>query len=162
MPSAADFNYSHAPDPSDPISMVRFLVGDVDASNPILTDSEIQALVSLQPIISFAAASAADTIAARFSIQVDTAIGKTKVSLSQRSAHFTKLANRLRKTAGDLPGGDGTGVPTVNMVVSGLSISQNAAMASDTDRVQPSFTIGMDDDPGSYPNSSDFDRYGGD
>ena len=156
MPTIADFNYSHAPDPSDPVSMVRFLVGDVDSSNPILTDSEILAITTLQPVITYAAAAAADTIAARYAIQVDTAIGRTRISLSDRFDHFKQLADRLRETAGDLPGGDGTGIPTVSMFVGGISVSANEAMADDTDRVQPSFTIGMDDNPGNYPNVNDY------
>ena len=159
MPSSADFNYSHAPDVSDPVSMVRFLVGDVDSNNPILTDSEILAITNIQPVITYAAAAAADIIAARYAVQIDTTIGRTKVSLSQRFEHFKSLADRLRESAGDLPGGDGTGQPTVGMFVGGISISEEKALADDADRIQPSFSIGMNDNPGTYPDEND-DRYG--
>jgi hypothetical protein len=128
---------------------VRLLIGDTDTSAEMLVDNEINAVLALQPTVTFAAAACADAIAAKYARKVDLSIGATSVSLSQRAEAFRDLAARLRAGgAGSLPGGDGTGVPGVSMFVGGTSVAVNDTHADDADEVPPSFGIGMDDAPG--------------
>lgn len=156
--ASKDFSYSGAPGLDDPVSMVRLFVGDTNESTAMLTDGEIQAILSLQPILTYAAAACADIIAARVARDVDMAIGQTKIDLSQKSEAYRALADRLRMTAGDIPGGDGSGVPTVGMFVGGLSVSQREDLLyRDSDRVKPQFTLGQDDNPGTFNGLTDLD-----
>ena len=155
---AGDFSYSGAPGTDDPAGLVRLLIGDTRSDDPILTDSEIETVLGLQPIITYAAAACADIIAARFARDVDMAIGETKISLSQKMKAYQKLAERLRESAGDLPGGDGTGVPTTTIFVGGLSKSKrDDLLHDDSNRISPNFSLGMDDNPGTVNTLEDLD-----
>lgn len=153
-----DFSYSGSPGIDDPVSMIRLFIGDTNASDPLMTDSEIQAIVGLQPILTYAAAACADIIAARVSRDVDMAIGATRISLSQKADAFRQLADRLRKTSGDLPGGDGSGIATASMFVGGLSVDQREDLLfRDSDRIKPQFVTGQDDNPGTVNGLVDLD-----
>jgi len=154
----ADFSYSGAPGTDEPVGLVRLFVGDTNAAIPILTDGEIEAVLSLQPIVTYAAAACADLIAARFSRDVDMAIGKTRISLSQKADAYRTLADRLRSAAGDLPGGDGTGIATASMFVGGTSVdAREDLLYEDSDRIKPQFTLGQDDNPGTDNHLDDLD-----
>jgi hypothetical protein len=154
---ASDFSYSGAPAADDPVGLVRLLVGDTRSDDPLLTDSEIEAILGFQSVITYAAASCADIIAAKFARDVDTAIGETRISLSQKVKAYQALADRLRLTSGDIPGGDGTGIANLGMFVGGISQSEKEAFLDDSNRIQPNFSLGMDDNPGVYSNNDDLD-----
>lgn len=154
---ASDFSYSGAPGTDDPSGLVRLLIGDTRSDDPILTDSEIEAILGLQPIVTYAAAACADIIAARFAREVDMAIGETKINLSQKVKSYQALADRLRESAGDIPGGDGTGVATTSMFVGGISFTERDDFLDNSDRIQPNFSLGMDDNPGVMNSLDDLD-----
>ena len=159
----ADFTYSGAPSPSNPLSMVRFILPDTVEASALFTDTEINAALALQPTVTYAAAALADILAGRFASEVDTAIGQTRISLSQKSEQWAKRAIALRKGgAGDLPGGDGTGVKNAEMFVGGISVSEAENLnTGDSDRIQPSFRIGQDD-MNHDPRNDDNVEYGQD
>lgn len=153
-----DFSYSGAPGTDDPVGLVRMLIGDTRSEAPILTDSEIAVVLSLQPVITYAAAACADIIAARFARDVNMSIGETSIDLSQKIKAYQALADRLRQHAGDLPGGDGTNVATASMFVGGLSIdARNDLLYADSNRIKPQFALGMDDNPGTVNHLDDLD-----
>lgn len=124
---------------ASPKDAVRFRVGDTDVDDQLLQDEEILYLLGTEATVIQAAASAADAIAARFSRLSDKAVGDLRIAFSQKSAQYRQLAADLRKEAG------------ISMAVpfaGGISRSQKAAQESDSNRVQPSFKVGMDDHPG--------------
>ena len=138
--------------------LVRFLIGDTSPTavppDPVpsfvlVSDEEINAVLSYQSNPVYAAAAICDSLSAKFSVQVDRTIGATSVRSSQRADAYAKLATRLRAGgAGNLPGGDGSGERVGDMVVGGLDVSENEALREDSSTEQPSFNVGQDDKPG--------------
>jgi len=140
---------------------VRFLIGDTISTAQLMQNEEINAVLAYQPSPVYAAAACADALGARFSRDADLSIGATSVSASQRAAGFHRLADRLRAGgAGNLPGGDGTGVANVSMFVGGLSIAGNDALAEDDDTVKSQFAVGQDDNPSTPNGLRDDERFG--
>jgi len=97
------WTYSGDPTASD-LDGVRFLVGDVDEDEQLLSDEEIEYLLSQYSDSRMAAARAARAIAARFARQVDERVGDMALTLSQRVRHFTALADELESRVGAPPG----------------------------------------------------------
>lgn len=130
----------------DRVGWIRTLIGDDDEDNELLTTITIQTVVDCQSVNTYAAAACAELIAAKFARDVQRTIGSLSAACQQKYEHYKDLAKCLREGgAGDLPGGDGTGVPTVRMTVGGVSIDANEALLDDADLVQPNFRIGQDD-----------------
>lgn len=89
------------------IDKVRLLMGDTDSTRPLLTDEEIEYLLSLtgsvdpttlrytEAQIRQAAARAADSAAASLWSLADKSIGPTRIALSQRREALIKTADRL-------------------------------------------------------------------
>jgi len=93
--------WSYSGDPtSSQRDEVRFLIGDVDEGEPLLSDEEIGYLLSKTGDVRRAAAQAARAIAARFSRQVDEAVGDIRLSLSKRAEQYWRLAAELGGAAG--------------------------------------------------------------
>ena len=140
--------YDQAPRADDKVSLVRMMLGGNDGASPLFTNQELAVVLELQPVPTYAAAALWDMAAARWSSLVDQSIGSTSISLSQKAEAARETAKRLRAGGpGFLPGGDGSGTPTADMVVGGLSYSERAGYMEDDDRIQPTFSVGMDDDP---------------
>jgi len=93
------WTYSGNPSTSDKDS-VRFYVGDVDPTFPLLTDEEITFLIGQwednynSPL--YVAAVAAEVIAGRFAREVSVSADGVSVSLSELQQRFNDLANSLR------------------------------------------------------------------
>lgn len=150
-------------DPQDKVSLVRLCLGDLDRDDKLFTDAVIAAVLEVQPIVTFAAAALADSAAARFSREADIALGKTRISLSQKAVAWKDIAKCLRDGGpGDLPGGDGSGAPTLTMTVGGISKQEREDFLNDDDRIQPNFSLGMDDNPVGQPDRDDPNRRDGD
>lgn len=146
-------------DPTDKVSLVRLALGDLDPDDQLFTDGQIQAVLDIQPIVTWAAAALAESAAARFAREADIALGRTRIALGQKFKFWKEMALNLRKGGpGDLPGGDGSGAPTLSMTVGGLSRSEREAFKDDEDRIQPNFSLGMDDNPRSNPDRDDPSR----
>lgn len=137
------------------LDAVRFMIGDT-SNNPateLFPDAVILSVLTVQPIPVYAAAALADALAAKYSASADVRIGQTSVSSSQLADKYAKLATMLRSgPAGRLPGGDGTALIAATMAVGGITKAQVEAERTDTGAIQPSFSVGMDDDPGTNPS----------
>lgn len=146
---SGSMGYSGAPKATDKVALVRLALGDTNTADPLFTDTEVEVVLELQPIVTFAAAALAEMAAAKFAREVAVSIGSTRVDCQQQFDHYKRLALNLRKGGpGDLPGGDGSGQPTLSMTVGGISRSEKQAFEDDSDAIQPSFEIGQDDHPG--------------
>lgn len=76
---------------------IRFLVGDTDPNEPLITDEEIEWILSLQPDIYVAASMTALAISAKFARLADKEVGELRVSLSQKAEQYKELSQMLLK-----------------------------------------------------------------
>ena len=139
-------SFTYTNDPTNrPIDTVRFEVDDKDAASATLSDEEIQYLIDSASHVLFAAADAAETIGAKYSSDPSSKdVGDFTLSYpgDGRSGTYAGLAKRLRARAARKAGG--------SLYAGGISHADKTAMETDTDRVQPVFSIGMDDNEASY------------
>ena len=145
-------------DPDNKVSLVQLCLGGSQGLAQFFTTDQISQVLSKQPTVTLAAAILVDSLIARFSISVDFKSGATSYQASQKFAHLQDLADRLRKSPGDFPGGDdGTGVPNVELWMGGQSESEMRSYKNDMDLVQPNFAIGQFDDytSGEYSDRED-------
>lgn len=119
-------------------NFVRLLTGDTLSSDFLLDDNEIAVfLLGAGDDVSRAAVSCAKAIAAQFSRKADISIGKARVAASKRADQYWKLAYELERN--DLP----------TIKAGGFSEDEREAIREDEDVLQPHFTAGMHDLPGS-------------
>jgi len=146
--SEQDFNYSGAPDANDPVSLIRFRLGDTDERDVLLTDSEILTTLDLLPTIAHATLWCAKAARAKLARRVTTDIGSVRIETEAKFRHYDVVVKDLEKGGfGDIPGGDGSG-PTLGMFVGGTSRQRFIDSKLDEDRVQPAFEVGVHDNPG--------------
>lgn len=88
------WTYSGDPATSDK-DLVRFLCGDTDSTMPLLTDEEIQYLLSVKANAQKAAQAACQRILAKLAREVDYTIGPERVEASQRLANYKELLQTL-------------------------------------------------------------------
>lgn len=134
---------------------VRWLSGDTDTADRLVTDEEIAFALAEHPTQALAAAVVCEAIAAKFAREADRRVGDVSLSASQKAKAYRERAEELRANATILA------VPSFG----GLTISGKEALDEDTDAVQPSFRIGKDDHP-EIPsereyNPDDYWRWGG-
>ena len=132
------WTYSGNPS-SSPLDEVRFLIGDVDSTKPLIADEEINynlAMVSdpqnPQSSKFLSAAYCADAIAARSARSVDKSVGDLSLSYSQQAKAFKDMAQSLRNRATWL------GVP---IYAGGISRTDKAANYQEPDTVQAGIKI---------------------
>ncbi len=116
---------------------VRWLAGDTDTNDQLVTDEEIAYALTKQPTPTLAAAVVCDAIAAKFAREADRRVGDVSLSASQKAKAYRERAADLRADAAVLA------LPSFG----GLSIADKETLDADTDAVQPSFRIGKDDHP---------------
>lgn len=112
-----------------PEDQLRFIIGDTNLINPMLSDGEVSWIVSVYASSEEGAAVACDALAGKFAIEVDRSIGQLRISASKRFEHYQLLASELRMRLGL------RAIPWVG----GQSVSGKLAVTSILDRVQPSF-----------------------
>jgi len=157
---ADDFSYNHNPEITDRVSLIRLMIGDTDKNEILLTDEEICLALNAQPINTYAAAACADFIAAKFAREVQRTRGAVSAACNQRFLQYKELARCLRAGGpGDLPGGDGTGVPTLGMRVGGITFAGNDALRDDSDAVPPTFALGQTDNERVSTDRNDEDGF---
>ena len=117
---------------------IRYLVGDTDVSDQLVSDEEIAFSLAQEPGIYFAAATVADAIAAKFARQVEKAVGSLRLGGQQKHQHYLDLASRLRRKART----------SVAPYCGGISQADKDNNSADTDRVDPFFTRDLHHHPG--------------
>ena len=142
------WSYSGDPSTSDK-DAVRFWSGDVDDCDPLVSNEEILYVLSEQPHVKLAAADILDELANKFAIEVDKSVDGVRESAGKRSEAFSKRADKLRKR----------GSTSAPWFVGGLSKSGKDDLRSDEDAVQPTFSLGQDDYPGTTQDGGDVDPH---
>jgi len=134
-----------------PIDTVRFEIDDKDCipeTDALLSDEEIQYLIDTHSHVLFAAAAACDAIATKYAdSQTSKMVGDLQVNYGSKAAEYTSKAKTLRARAARKAGS--------SIYAGGISKGDKDTMKADTDRVQPSFTIGGMDHDGT---NTDVDR----
>lgn len=116
---------------------VRWLVGDTDTTDQLVSDEEITYALAQHGSTDVAAAIVCEAIAARFARQADKTVGDLRITLSQKAAAYQARAAELRKQ------GLLYAVPTAG----GISIAGKEQLESDADRPAPFFRRGLHDNP---------------
>lgn len=124
---------------------VRFLIGDTDTNDQLVTDAEIAFITTEYTDKYLAAAELCEAIAAKLARDVDTTNGDLRVAAQKRFEHYNTLAKKYRSKGGKL----------ATMWAGGRLLSEKETAADDTTITQPSFTRGMHDFPG---NDESIDR----
>lgn len=117
---------------------VRFLVGDTDSTDQLLSDEEIAWLLSESPNHYIASANACDQIAAQFTRQISRRSQDENPETIDKMRSFQRLARQLRNQAARR-----SAVPFAG----GISIAQKETEEDDTDRVKPKFTTDLQENP---------------
>jgi len=125
------WTYSGDPSSNDR-DTVRFLVGDTDTTNQIVSDEEIAWALAQESVYS-AAATVCDAISAKYARDVDTYLDRdVRANLSQASRAYASKARELRVKARSK-----IAVPYCG----GISSSVKTTYEQDSDRVIPSFKV---------------------
>jgi len=135
------WTYTH-----DPINnqrdAVRVLIGDTDECDPILQDEEINFFLNQWSCPQTAAIESCLAIGARYARKADENVGQVRVSFSQISDQFYKLADRLKVRQNIVAG---------PAIAGGISKSDKRVQEDNDDRVQPAFTKELHDNERVYP-----------
>ena len=94
------FSYSGNPADSDK-DAVRFLIGDTDSNDPLVTDEEIAWQLGQRGKVYLAASSCCVAIAAKFSRKADRSVGNLQASFSQQAEAYRQMARDLEAQAAD-------------------------------------------------------------
>jgi hypothetical protein len=118
-------SFSYSGDPSiNALDEVRFLIGDVNSSQPQLQDEEINYCLGVTANNRYAAAMAAEAIAGKYAVLVNTTIDGLSVQYNDLHRNYILLADQLR-----------TGQPLVAApYAGGISRSDKLNNYMDTDR----------------------------
>ena len=115
---------------------IRTRIGDTDSADPLLTDEQVAYALSEEGSVRAAAALAAEWIAAQFARKADKEVGDLKITYSSRAEQYRILAASLRSRNARVA------LPYFG----GISETTKETRESDTDRVEPAFTVDMLDD----------------
>jgi len=121
---------------------IRFLVGDVDPADRLISDEEITWARTQSSNNYSAAALCARRIAARFASQADQTVSGAEGrsithALSQRSRAFFVLADQL--------GAQSAIKGSVTPYAGGISVDDKSTQEDDSDRVAPAFSVNQFD-----------------
>lgn len=130
---------------SSGLSHVRLLVGDTSSGDQLLSDEEISGLLAQYTGVYYRAAAAAEAIASKFARYPDRKLGQLSISQSQRPEWYLRMAARLRSQALD---------SGISPFAGGVSVASKDAYETDSDRVNPAFSVGMFDNPNTGASSS--------
>lgn len=130
---------------------IRFLVGDTQTTDQQLQDEEILATMATRSTPYGAAAELCLALSTKFSRMVDQSAGSFKIAYSNMAKAYASRALQYEQKAAL----EGSGNPYAG----GISIADMQSQEGNSDRVNPIFTIGMDDntspDPSSGPETED-------
>ena len=123
---------------------VRLKIGDTSSGDQLLQDEEITALLTDAGAKRRAAVLACRSIGARFARRADKGVGKLNIAASQAAKAYFDLALTLEREQ----------AVSVAPYAGGISIADKEIDLSDSDRVDPLFTVGQYDDPGTVEGST--------
>lgn len=130
-------SWSYQPTGTSGIDAIRRLIGDTIATAPAeerLEDEELDALLRTEGNYKSAAATAARSLAAKLLRKAtEKSVGQLRLVYQERGRGLLQLAASLEADVGR----------TAKPYVGGISVSDKAAVEANTDRVAPSFTVGM-------------------
>jgi hypothetical protein len=130
---------------------IRFLIQDTDVSNyPFFQDEEIAWAYTEEGNIYFAGALLCGRLSAHFAQKADKkSIDGFDVTYTKQSEHYAQLQKELQAKGEN---GKNVSLGSLSAFAGGISISDKEVREADTDRVQSSFSMKMDDN-----NSCDYD-----
>lgn len=142
------WSYSGNPASSN-LDAVRFLVGDTDTNDQLLSNEEINYMVLTHGNVRRAASESARAIAAKFARLMNRSIGGLAADFSAKYRQYLELADNLLEKDELSP---------VSPFISGFSRSAKEAEELDTDRETTFGRKGQHDNPRAYPgDESPFD-----
>jgi hypothetical protein len=133
------WTYSGDPQTS-PKDAVRFLIGDTDAAAELISDEEIEFLLTVERNQYLAAARAAETIAATFTREVQASAEGMSFSGDALMDRYFELADRLRAMARKL-------TRLAPPYVGGISWAEREKADADPDKIPTHFRSHMHDNP---------------
>lgn len=113
---------------------VRFLIGDTDSTDALLTNDEIAFLLEQSPDIYIAAANGCDQIAAQFMRAISRRSIDENPETVNKFRSFQELAKQYRQQAARR-----TAMPFAG----GISKATKKAERQNTDRVEPAFRVDL-------------------
>lgn len=127
---------------------VRFEIPDTVESNQLVSDEEVAYTIEQESGVYGAAARCCESIARRYTLQVDLSTGDLKLTYSKAAETFAKRARELRLRA------QGMQLPWSG----GQSEAEKEGLEENTDRVQPRFKRGEFESPYAVPNTGDYNQ----
>jgi len=121
---------------TSPLFQVRLMIGDTLTQDQQLQDEEIDQYITSVGTTWGAAAACCRTLSAQMSRLADQTSGQSGIKYSQRSKSYLEMALQYDAKAAAYAGAPYAG---------GISITDMATQDANTDRVEPVFSIGMDD-----------------
>ena len=145
--------WSYSGDPSaSSLDEVRFLVGDTDSTEQLVQNEEIAYAINAEITIGLAAVRVLRALAGKYARKADKAVGDLRISYSQLQKSFMDLADKLEEN--ELSPVVGT-VLKPSPYAGGISVSDKESVEDNTDRTEPSFKRGMNDNPPDWPEEDD-------
>jgi len=142
--SAQTWTYSGDPR-SSILDEVRFLVADTDTNDRQIADEEILYLIDIRASTYSVASGVCQAIAAKYARDVSKHVGDLKIEAQARQQHYNDLADRYASQAGEA----GLSMYALSApYAGGISQSDRDVQIADSDRVDPSFSVGGMDYPG--------------
>lgn len=128
--------WSYSGDPSrSATDATRFLIGDTDAAEPLLTDLEIQYFLNLYNQVPLnAGIRCCETIMTKFARQADESVGSVRITFSQRSKAYANMRDELQRRVA---------IEGATPFCGGISRTQVQQTEQNSDRVRPDFTKHM-------------------
>lgn len=130
------FTYGNNP-AANTVDEVRFLVGDTNENRPLLDDREVEWAISEYPDPNLAAASLAEHLYGFFASKGDFKVGPINKSYSKVADLFKAKAEQLKAKA----------CLSAGPSFPATKISTKNALANNLDLANPSFAIGLVDNP---------------
>lgn len=137
------WTYTGDPQNSDR-DAVRFYIQDTDSANPQIYDAEIDMLLAQFGSPLYAAAQAARSLGAKYARKVSKRVGDLSINYGDIAKNYSSLADELQQQA------EQTGISS-GIYIGGISRSDMAAVAAQSDRVKQPFDRKQFD----IPNSAD-------
>lgn len=120
-----------------PLYQVRLLIGDTIQADPQLQDEEISFLLTMRSSVYGTAAECCRSIASQFSRKADSVQGQLHTVYSAQAKAYAARATDFETRSAALGGA----MPYAG----GLSLADKDNQLEDSDRVEPQFTIGLED-----------------